>query len=74
VKEMRLEGHVARMERRGMHVGFLSESQKKRDLHAEIDIGRTTTLKFIFQKYDAIVRTGLIWLRIGSNGGLLWAR
>jgi hypothetical protein len=28
---MRWAGHIARMRRRGMHVGFLGESQKERD-------------------------------------------
>jgi hypothetical protein len=30
-RRMRCEWHVARMKRRGMHVGYLGESQKERD-------------------------------------------
>jgi hypothetical protein len=41
---MRWAGHVARMGRRRMHIGFWWESQKKRDL----------------EKYDGVVWTGLI--------------
>jgi hypothetical protein len=28
-------------------------------------------LKWIFDKYDRVVGTGLIWLRMGTSGGLL---
>jgi hypothetical protein len=27
--------------------------------------------KWILENYDEMLRTGLFWLRIGSNGGLL---
>jgi hypothetical protein len=32
------------------------------------------TLKLIFRNYNGRVWTGLIWLRIGTSGGLLWRR
>jgi hypothetical protein len=29
-------------------------------------------LKWILEKQNEVVWTGLIWLRIGTSGGLLW--
>jgi hypothetical protein len=37
-RRVRLEGHVARMGRRGMHVGYWWESQKKRDHQEDQDV------------------------------------
>jgi hypothetical protein len=33
--------------------------------------GRTLAVKWSLRKYDGRLRTGFIWLRIGTNGGLL---
>jgi hypothetical protein len=32
---------------------------------------RGITLKWILKKYDGKVQTGLIWLKIGTSGGIL---
>jgi hypothetical protein len=48
----------------GMHLGFWWESQKE-------GLGGRTILKRILEKYDGVVWTGLIWLWIGTSGGLL---
>jgi hypothetical protein len=37
--------------------------QKGKDHWEDIDVG--------FRVYDAVIWTGLTWLRIGTNGGLL---
>jgi hypothetical protein len=58
---MRWAGYVARMEERGMHIGYGWESQKVRDHWEDQDVGGWTILKWI----------GLVWLRIGTSGGLL---
>jgi hypothetical protein len=47
---MRLEAHVARMGRRGMHIGFRLESQKQRDQQEDIDVGGRIILKWILKK------------------------
>jgi PAS domain-containing protein len=42
-RRMRWTGHVARMGKRGMHIGYLWESQKERDHQEDLDIcGRIT--------------------------------
>jgi hypothetical protein len=44
---MRWAGHVARMGRRGMHVGYCWESQKERDHWEDEDVNGWTILKLI---------------------------
>jgi hypothetical protein len=55
----------------GMHVGSWWECQKERDHWEDQDVGGLTILKWILEKYDGMVWIGLIWLRIGTNGGFL---
>jgi hypothetical protein len=69
-RRVRWAGNVARMGRRGMHIGYWWESQKERPL------GRprrrwVDNIKMDFGEIDGVVWTGLIWLRIGTSGGLL---
>jgi hypothetical protein len=52
-----------------MHIGYWWESQKERDHWEDQDVGGWTILKWILEKWDGMV--GLIWLRIGTSGGLL---
>jgi hypothetical protein len=61
--------HVARMGKRGMHIGFWWENQK-------IPIGRPSrrwedNIKIDFKEIGWVLLTGLIWLRIGTSEGLL---
>jgi hypothetical protein len=42
---IRWTGHVARMERRGMHIGYLWESQKETDREGDKDVGGWIILK-----------------------------
>jgi hypothetical protein len=44
---MRRAGHVARMGRIGMHIGYWWESQKERDHEEDQDVGGWTILKWI---------------------------
>jgi hypothetical protein len=44
-RRMRWAGHVARMGRRGMHIGYWWESQKERDNYEDQDVVGWTILK-----------------------------
>jgi hypothetical protein len=69
-RRMRWAGHVVRMGRRGMHIGFWWESRKERDIQEDLDIGGRI-LRWILERYNGVVWTVLIWLRIGTSGRLL---
>jgi hypothetical protein len=47
------------------------ESQKERDHQKDQAVGGWTLLKWIIERYDGMVWIGLIWLSIGTSGGLL---
>jgi hypothetical protein len=62
-RRMRWAGHVARVERRGMHIRYWWESQKEGD-HWEVEDGDGwTILKWILEMSDGMVWIGSIWLR-----------
>jgi hypothetical protein len=54
-----------------MNIGYWWESQNVSVHWEDQDVGGWTILKWILEKYNVIVWIGLIWLRIGTNGGLL---
>ena len=68
---MRLEGHVARMGGAEMYSGFCGGLLRERDHLEDPDLDRRIILGWIFRKWDVRSWTGLIWLRIGTGGGLL---
>jgi hypothetical protein len=51
-----------------MHIGFLWKIQKEGDHWEDVDIGGRIILKWILEKSDGVVWTGLIWLRIRTGG------
>jgi len=58
---------VARMgERRGVYRVLVGKPEGKRPRHRW-----RITLRWIFRKWDVGAWTGLIWLRIGTDGGHL---
>jgi hypothetical protein len=59
------------MGRRGMHIGYSWESQKGRDHWEDQYVGGWTILKWILERQNGMVWTGLIRLRIGTSGELL---
>jgi hypothetical protein len=70
IKSRRIKwtGHIARTGRRRMHIRFWWESQKEIDHWEYLDVGDRIILKWIIERKDGVVWTGLIWLRIGTNG------
>jgi hypothetical protein len=54
-----------------MRTLFWCESQKEGDHYTDLDIGGRIILKLILEEWDAVVWTRFIWLRIGTNRGLL---
>jgi hypothetical protein len=49
-RKMRWAGHVARMGRRGIHIGYWWESQKEDDYCEDQDVGGWTILKQILER------------------------
>jgi hypothetical protein len=54
-----------------MHIGYWWERQKERDHWEDQYLGGFTILKLILERQDRMMWIGLIWLRIGTSGGLL---
>jgi hypothetical protein len=55
----------------GMHIRYWWECQKERGHWEDHDVGMWTILKLIFERQNGMVSIGLIWLRIGTSGGIL---
>jgi hypothetical protein len=56
----------------GSRVGYWWESQRERDHWEDKDIGEWIILGFIFERWDGVMWTGLVWLRRVTGGELLW--
>jgi hypothetical protein len=54
-----------------MHIVYCWESQKERDDYEDQDFGGWIILKWILERQVGVVWTELVWLRIGTSGGLL---
>jgi hypothetical protein len=57
--------------RGGMHIGYWWENQKERDRLEDQDVDGWTILKWILEREDGMVWIGSIWLRKGTDGGLM---
>jgi hypothetical protein len=73
-RRMRREGHLELMGRRWTRIELWWESQKKRDNQENIDVGGSILLRGILERYNGVLWAGLIWFRIGTNGGILGIR
>jgi hypothetical protein len=56
---------------RRMHVGLWWESHKEGYYWDDQDVDGWIILKSILQREVGMVLAGVIWIRIGTNGGLL---
>jgi hypothetical protein len=71
LRRMRWAGHVAQMgEKRNVYTLFVGKPEGKRP------IGRprrrwVIILGWILERWDGVMWTGLVWLRIGTGGELL---
>jgi hypothetical protein len=54
-----------------MHIGYWWESQKERDRWEDQDVDGWTILRWILERWVGMVGIGSIWLRIGTDGGLM---
>jgi hypothetical protein len=54
-----------------MYTKLWLENLKRRENSKHLDIDERIILKGILKKHDGKMWTRLIWLRIGSSGGLL---
>jgi hypothetical protein len=54
-----------------VRVGFWWGDLEKKDHLADLDVDGSIILKWIFKEWGGEAWTGLIWLRIGTGGGLL---
>ena len=62
---------MARMEEgRGVHKVLVEKLEGKRPLGRPRVEGRII-LRWVFRKWEGVVRTGWSWLRIGTGGGRL---
>jgi hypothetical protein len=57
-----------------VHTGFWWGDLREGDHLEDLGVDRRILLKWIFKKWDDGAWTGLIWLRIGTGGRLLWMR
>jgi hypothetical protein len=66
-RRMRWAGHVARMGKERGCTGCWWENLRKRGHWGDPDVDGRTILSWIFRKLEGAVRTGWIWLRIGTG-------
>jgi len=63
--------HVACMGERKVHTGFWWRNLRERGHLEDPGVDGRTILKWILKKWNGGAGTGVVWLRIGTVGGLL---
>jgi hypothetical protein len=61
---------VARFEEECNRV-LMGKPEGERDHKEDFHVGGRVILRWILEKYDGVVWAGLMWLSIGTSGGLL---
>jgi hypothetical protein len=56
-------------ENRNAYRILVGKPEEKRPLE-DLDVGGRIILRWVLERQDGVVWTGLMWLRIGTNGGL----
>jgi len=64
---MRWTGHVERMGKGEIHIGFWWGNLRERDHLEDPGVTGRRLLRWIFRKWEGEAWTGLIWLRIGKG-------
>jgi hypothetical protein len=54
-----------------MRIGYWWESQKEKYHHEDQDVDGRIILGWILERWDGVMWTGLVWLRIGTGGEFL---
>jgi hypothetical protein len=67
VKKDKMGWALARILIRGMHIQFSWVSQKERHNNEDLDVGRKILIKWISEKWDGVIWTGLVCFRIGTS-------
>ena len=70
-RNMRWAGHVARVGKGEMYIGFWWGNVRERDHFEDPGVDRRIILRWIFMKWDVGVWIGLSSLKIGTLGGHL---
>jgi hypothetical protein len=68
---------AAKLARKGKNIyayRILAQKPEGKDHLEDVGVDERIMLKFILNKWDGRLRTGLIWFRIGTSGGLFWTR
>ena len=68
-RRVRWVRHVARVEARKRHTRFWWGNLKERE-HLDLGLYGRIILEYISREQDERPWTGLIWLRIGTSGGM----
>jgi len=68
---IRWAGHVAHMRRGAVYTGFWWGNPRERDHLEDSCVDRRITLRWIVSKWDVGTWIGSVWLRKGTDGGLL---
>jgi hypothetical protein len=67
---MRWAGHIARIGSRGMHISYWWGSQRERDQYQDQNVSGWILLRWILERDNGVMWTGLVRLQIGTSGGL----